>query len=206
MPSFKDKVVLITGAGQGIGKDAADLFASKQASLVITDIDLDRLESTANLIRSKYETEVLTFHGDISKPEDNKRLIQLTLDKYAKLDILVNNAGIGKQNDIYSENIISDFDEQFSINVKGMVSLIIESVEVLKQSKGNIVNLSSIASFETMENVLIHTMTKATVTKLTQCLAAELGPFGIRINEVAWVDRQTYSVFHHLFLKQTSVH
>ena len=185
MNDFKGKVVLITGTGQGIGKDTALLFSSHGASLVISDIDKVSLESTEKLIVSKYQTPVITFHGDVSKGEDNEKLIDLTIKTYGRLDVLINNAGIGKQNNIFSHSLIDDFDYQFLINVKGMISLIHESIPLLKKSNGNIINISSIASFVSMENVLIHTMTKSCVTKLTQCLAGELGVHGIRINEVA---------------------
>lgn len=142
------------------------------------------MSQVSNEARAKNGSRVEEYVGDVSNPESNKQLINLTISKFGKLDILINNAGIGAKNDILSENLMQDFDKIFSINVRGLVSLTHEAVPHLIKSKGNIVNVSSAASFLSTDGMLIYTLSKAAVTRFTRSLAAELGPKGVRVNEV----------------------
>lgn len=152
--------------------------------MAITDVNPDTLKLVADEARVNYKSTVLEHVGDVSNVDSNKLLIQLTIKTFGKLDVLVNNAGIGAKDDIFTPNLLDNFDRIFAVNVRGLISLTQEAVNHLVQSQGNIVNVSSAAAFLSTDGMLSYTMSKAAVTRFTRSLAAELGPKGVRVNEV----------------------
>lgn len=121
----------------------------------------------------------------MASDQDNEALLAQAMAKFYRIDILVNCAGIGKMEKITSPTFMKSFDKIMSINVRGMLNLIYQALPYIKQTKGNIVNMSSIASQITFNDNLAYSISKAAVTKMTKSLANELGEMGIRVNEVA---------------------
>ena len=157
---FTGKVALITGSSSGICEAIALQFAKYGANVVITGRDPKKLSKVGQKIqtliknnkRSKSScsgSSVLQIVGDLQSEEANvsKQLINETIAQFGQLDILVNNAGSGAVNDNYNNaNLLAEFDSIFRLNVRSAIELIQLAIPYLEQTKGNIINISSIAS------------------------------------------------------------
>lgn len=140
---FSNKVVLITGASSGIGAATAVHLAKKGAKLAITGRNKDNLNKVAEECKSA-GGECLIIVADITSQKDCDELIKQTIDHYKALDVLVNNAGILEVGSIESTSL-EQYDKQFETNVRSVYYLTMIAVPYLIQSKGNIVNVSSVA-------------------------------------------------------------
>jgi NAD(P)-dependent dehydrogenase (short-subunit alcohol dehydrogenase family) len=181
-----DKVAIITGAGSGIGKATAKLFASQGAALVLNDIDKNRLDEVLEELHDKEKH--IAVVGDISKEETAQQLVDAAINRYEKIDILINNAGIHFIKDI-TEVTTEDFDRCVGINLKSMY-LCARAVipQMLKQKQGSIVNLGSISSYVGQEmmgkSTFLYNMTKAAAVQMAKSLATRYATDGIRVNAV----------------------
>lgn len=151
--NFKSKVALVTGSSSGIGAETAILFAKFGAQVVITGRNkeklqkvFDRCKSAAQESTFKTANPVIQFIGDINHIEFCKELVESTVKNFGKIDILVNNAGFGKPFSIYDPNYLKNFTEMFNTNVRSIVLLSQLVVPYLEQTKGVIVNVSSMGS------------------------------------------------------------
>ena len=141
---LKDKVALITGAGSGIGRAAALLFADEGASVAASDISLANAQETASMI-SELGGRGLALSGDVSSAEDAERMVQATVDEFGQLDILVNSAGISARNAL-SEGASPEaiWDKVIDVNLKGTYLVSWFAVpEMEKADGGSIINLAS---------------------------------------------------------------
>ena len=187
--SFEKKVIIITGAGSGIGAATAVHFAGLGAHLALVDRNGETLQVTKTKCIaaaekfSQYIVEPLAIVCDITT--DAKTVFDETIKTFAKLDVLVNNAGICcKKDSIESESIMENYDAVMSINLKSVVHLTSLAVPYLTETKGNIVNVSSAAGLISLTNLLIYSLSKAAVNQLTKCVALELAAKGVRVNAV----------------------
>lgn len=180
MENSANKVVLITGGGTGIGKAAATGFVAKGAQVIITGRRQAVLEETAQELGA----QVHFITGDVSKNGEPASIISEVINKFGRLDVLVNNAGTGKMGPL---SITSDEDIEsiFRTNVFAPLALIREATVHLAESKGTVINISSVAARGMMPGVAAYASSKAAVDHATRLLAAELGPMGIRVNAVA---------------------
>lgn len=140
---FSNKVVLITGASSGIGAATAIHFAKKGAKITITGRNKDNLNKVAEECKNA-GGECLIVVADITSTKDCDELIKQTIDHYKKLDVLVNNAGILEVGSIENTSL-QQYDNIFNTNVKSVYYLTMIAVPYLIQTKGNIVNVSSVA-------------------------------------------------------------
>ena len=122
--------------------------------------------------------------GDVSNDEDAKRLITETVSAFGKIDILINNAGFGKRASIGDENLVDVTDEVYRTNVRALVNLTNLASEHLIKTKGNIINISSVASTRPSFGSIPYSVSKVAVDMITQCSAIELGPKGVRVNAI----------------------
>jgi len=180
MKNFEDKVVLITGGGTGIGKATAAAFIAKGAKVVITG----RRQSVLEEATQELGAQAHFTTGDVSKNGDPARIIEETIRKFGRLDILVNNAGTGKMGPL-SETSDEAIENIYRTNVFAPLALVREATTHLANSKGAIINVSSVAARGMMPGVVTYASSKAAVDHATRLLAAELGPMGIRVNAVA---------------------
>ncbi|SDI38097.1 NAD(P)-dependent dehydrogenase, short-chain alcohol dehydrogenase family [Alteribacillus persepolensis] len=183
---LEGKVAIITGAGSGIGRATAKRFADQGASLVLNDIDRDRLN---NLLQELiHQDNHLLIDGDISKEETANSLSDAAIEKHGQIDILVNNAGIHFIKDI-TDVTPDDFDRCVSINMKSMY-LCARAVipHMLERKQGSIINLGSISSFVGQEmmgkSTFLYNMTKAAAVQMAKSLATRYAADGIRVNAV----------------------
>jgi len=180
MENFKNKVILITGGGTGIGKATASAFIAQGAKVVITGRRQSVLEETTQ----ELGPQAYAIAADVSKKGEPARIIEESIRKFGQLDILVNNAGAGSMGPLAetSDELIENI---YRTNVFAPLALIREATNHLARSKGAVINISSVSSSGMMPGVVAYASSKAAVDHATRLLAAELGPMGIRVNAVA---------------------
>ena len=174
------KVAIVTGGGSGIGKAIAVSFAKEGADVVIIGRKEETLKETCNL----NEKKITYVIGDITKEESIKNLVEYVTKKFGKLDILVNNAGLCVYQSL-KELKITDYDKTFDLDVRALVNVTIQCLPLILKSKGNILNISSIASFHCKSNMSMYSGAKAAINNFTKCWALELAKDGIRVNAIA---------------------
>lgn len=181
--NFNEKVVLITGASSGIGATTAIHFAKLGAKLALVGRNAENLNKIANTCTIESKIKPLTIIADVAK--DVNIIIDETIKNYKKLDVLVNNAGIGGTEQPLSETHSMDqFDKVMEINVRATYQLTMQAVPHLLKSKGNIVNVSSVAGIRSFPNISVYCMSKAALDQFTKCIALELAAKGVRVNSV----------------------
>ncbi|CAH2092966.1 unnamed protein product [Euphydryas editha] len=179
---FEDKVVIVTGGSSGIGAACALSFAKLSAKLTIVGRNVEKLKQVHDLCEEASGKKPLIIVADISKEEDNIRIIQETIDFYGKIDVLVNNAGMLLMAGLMDN--ISNYDRISATNVRGPYFLTQLAVPYLIETKGNIVNVSSVVSSVPIPNMMPYCMSKAALDMLTKCAAMELASKGVRVNSV----------------------
>lgn len=180
--SFKNKVVLITGASSGIGAACAKKFAKSAALLCLIGRNLENLEQIAMQCVEISSHTPLTIIADITSEGEVERIVNLTINKYGKIDILINNAGILSTFGLQAG--IEDYDKIMTTNVRAPYLLTQKTIPHLINTKGNIINISSILSFKPQTIMTSYCMSKAATDMFTKCLALELGTNGVRVNAV----------------------
>lgn len=179
--SFADKVVLITGASSGIGAATAILFSQEGANVVLVGRNEIKLAEVA-----KQCEDPMTIKADITEEDDAKRIIEETIEHHGKIDVLVNNAGIVRYESILDENVLETFDALINTNLRSLFNVTRLAVPHLIESKGNIINISSIAGKIIPDLRLVaYGISKAGVDNFTKGLALELSKYGVRVNAVS---------------------
>lgn len=174
---------MVTGASKGIGAEIARQLAAEGASVVVNYAssrgDADKVVSGITSRGGK----AIAAQGDVSRPEDVRRLFADAASAFGRLDVLVNNAGIYKFAPL-DQITAEHFHRHFDLNVLGVILTIQEAVKHIGPEGGSIVNISSIASTAALPGGGVYSASKAAVNSLTRTFAAELGPRKIRVNTV----------------------
>ena len=178
---FKDKVALITGAYQGLGKGIAKSLGAQGCKLILVDID-ERVKDTEKEFNNA-NIDAISVIGDVSEESTANSAVEKGVSKYNKIDILVNNAGIGGINKPLWDLPVDELDRVYAINLRG-VFIFCKSVIplMLKNKYGRIVNIASIAGKEGNPNAVPYSATKSAVIGLTKSLGKELAKTEIRVN------------------------
>ena len=180
--SVEGKVVLITGAGSGMGRATAFVFAEAGARVVVSDINKNQIDEVANEIDS-FEGTYLKQVLDVSNKENINETITNVIKEFGQLDMLINNAGISIPAAIDDENYEESWDKIFDVLLKGQVNLIRTALPFIRKSDcGRIVNISSTEGMGATPRISPYTSAKHGVIGLTRSLAAELGSQGITVN------------------------
>ena len=181
---LEDRVAVVTGAGQGIGKGIARVFAREGARLAIAARSTDKLEQVGREIEA-LGGQALTVPTDVGQADDVRRLIDATIERYGRLDILVNNAGIGMRVPI-DEIDLTEYDQLMDTNLKGMYLGCHFAVPHMKEAgSGAIINISSVHGLDGCPLNTVYAASKAGQAGGTRALAAELAPHNIRVNAIS---------------------
>lgn len=176
------KVALVTGASSGIGRATALLFARDGIDVVAVGRD----ESELGAMRDEAgeaSGSIITEIADVLEPTQIDRVISEAIDRFGRIDILVNAAGIIKNGTIENTSL-NDWDMMLNINLRSVFAFMQKCVPHLENSKGTIVNVSSVTGTRAFPGVLAYCVSKAGVDQLTRCAALELASRGIRVNAV----------------------
>jgi len=182
MFDFKNMTVIVTGSGAGMGREAAKLFASYGANVVVNS-----LSDTCETAREEIEAaggSVISVRSDVGTMEGCQRIIDETVQKFGRIDVLVNAAGMVVDGSVETANI-EDWDRSMNVNVKSVFLLSRLAMPHLRETKGSIVNVASVAAIKGLKNRAIYSATKGAMIALSQSMAAEYVSEGIRINCVS---------------------
>ena len=180
---LRNKIAIITGSGNGLGKCTALNFAELGASVMVSDIN----EQNAIVVRDEirrlgYTAEAI--HTNVTREEDIARLVETTIERFGRVDILVNCAGVSNNKPLI-ETTVEDWERIFSINVKGVFLAIREVLpHMIKQHSGKIVNFSSMVGKEAYANNVPYSASKFAVMGITQGVAKEVAKHNINVNAV----------------------
>jgi len=178
------RVALVTGAAQGIGKAVALLLARNGSDIVVSDINLEKAEETANEINS-IGRKALAVKVDVANWNDVEQMVEVILEKFAKIDILVNNAGITRDK-LILRMTDEDWDAVLNVNLKGTFHCTKAVVRhMAKQRSGKIVNIASVVGEMGNAGQANYSASKAGVIGLTKTIAREFAQRGININAIA---------------------
>ncbi len=168
MKNLKDKVILITGAAQGLGEATAEVLSKEGAVVVAADIKEEQLKHIAEKVA---DTVVM----DVTDEQSIKNGIEKVIKKYNKIDVLINNAGLDVDPKPVEEYTLSDFDKVFHVNIRGPFLLTHYILpDMYKRDSGHIINIGSTASLRTWPNASLYHMSKAALRGLSWSLFTEI--------------------------------
>ena len=182
MFDFKNMTVIVTGSGAGMGREAAKLFAAYGANVVVNS-----RSETCEDARAEIEAaggSVLSVQADVGTMAGCEAIINKAVEKFGRIDVLVNAAGMVVDGSVETANI-EDWDRSMDVNVKSVFLLSRLAMPYLRETKGSIVNVASVAAIKGLKNRAIYSATKGAMIALSQSMAAEYVSEGIRINCVS---------------------
>ena len=180
-----EKVVIVTGASRGIGREIAKSLAKKGLKVIA---NYNKSEEAAKDLKKELEQEKIEIDivkADVSKREEAKKLAKYALDKYGKIDILINNAGISEYK-LFTDETDEDWNKIINTNLYSAFAMSQEVIPNMVHNKnGLIINMSSAWGVVGGSLEVIYSVSKAGLDGLTKALAKELGPSNIRVNSIA---------------------
>ena len=180
-----NKVVIVTGASKGIGRETAKELAKKGYTIIA---NYNKSEKEILELKKELEKEninIETFKADVSKREEAKGLVEYTINKYKKIDVLINNAGISQFKE-FTQITDNDWVNMINTNLNSVFYMTQETCKnMIHNKKGCIINISSIWGLVGSSCEVHYSVSKAGVDAMTKSLAKELGPSNIRVNSIA---------------------
>ena len=184
---LKDKVAIVTGGGNGIGRAYALALAAEGAKVVVAEINEDAAKAVAKEIEAN-GGQALAVKTDVSKEEDTLAMAKKAVERFGRIDVLINNAALfgNLSRKPFYELDLNEWNRVLTVNVTGGL-LCARAVfpQMKAQGKGKIVNISSDTMMTGVPNFIHYVTSKAAVVGLTRCLAREVGEFSICVNAVA---------------------
>jgi 3-oxoacyl-[acyl-carrier protein] reductase len=185
MSQLDNKVAVVTGGAQGIGKAIAELLARRGANLVLADINVEKAQVTAQAIVASTGQRAIAVQTNVTDSASTQAMMDRTIEEFGRIDILVNNAGTTRDNLIMRMSD-ADWDLVLNINLKGAFNCSKAAVRpMMKQRSGRIINISSVSGLAGQAGQANYSSSKAGLIGLTKALAREVGSRGITVNAVA---------------------
>lgn len=176
---MKDKVVIITGGSSGIGKALAAEFGARGSKIMITGRNGYNLEKTVKELEDRGIT-ISGFRGDVSVEEDNKRMVEETMEKYGAIDILINNAGISMRA-LFEEADLDVIQRVMNTNFFGVVYATKYCLPEIIRNRGSVIGISSIAGFQGLPGRTGYSASKFALNGFLEALRLELSPKGTHV-------------------------
>lgn len=189
MSAFKDKTVIVTGSGQGIGRVLSRRFAQEGANVVLAETDEEAGLENEGYIRSA-GLEASYIKTDVSDALSVQAMVELAIQKYKTIHVLVNNAAVSGFGNIF-DMPVEEWNRAIAVNLSGMYYCAKFCAPAMRaQNYGNIINMASTRAFMSEPDTEAYSASKGGIIALTHALAASLGPYGIRVNSVSpgWID------------------
>ena len=182
---LKDKVAIVTGAAQGIGRAIAELFVAEGAFVVIVDVNAEKSAQTAAALASGWGGAARGLACDVTRAEQCEDVVKTVLEEHGRVDILVNNAGIAKDN-LLLRMSEEQWDLVLAVNLKGAFNFTKACARtMLKARQGRIVNIASIVGQEGNGGQVNYAASKGGLISLTKSVAREFASRGITVNAVS---------------------
>jgi NAD(P)-dependent dehydrogenase (short-subunit alcohol dehydrogenase family) len=183
---MRGKIAIVTGSARGIGKAIANRLVANGANVVVTDVLREQGEATA----AELGSSAIFLPCDISDREQVASLIDTTVKRFGRLDVMVNNAGInaalGRERVTIEEYLDETWDRIMKVDLNGTFYCCrAAAAQMVKQNSGSIVNISSVAGVVALRLQIAFVAAKAAIIKLTEAMACEIGPKGVRVNAVS---------------------
>lgn len=180
-----NKIILITGATAGIGKACAEKFAAAGNKLILTGRREDRLQNIKKELKDTYAVDVLTCCFDVRDRDAVFSNIAALPEAWQQIDVLVNNAGLALGRDSFEQALLEDWENMMHTNVDGLLYVSRAVLPfMIKNKKGHIINMGSIAGKEVYENGNVYCASKFAVDAISQSMRIDLLKYGIKVTSV----------------------
>jgi NAD(P)-dependent dehydrogenase (short-subunit alcohol dehydrogenase family) len=177
---LENKIVFLTGAANGIGRECALACAREGASVVVADIDLDQARKTA----TELGATAMAVECDVADGSSVERAVAEALARFGRIDGVHNNAGISTPSKPLDETSEHEWDRLLAVNLKSVFWTTRAALPALKQSRGTILNTASMVGLIGQANHAVYSASKGAMITLTKSMALDYAPFGIRVNAV----------------------
>jgi 3-oxoacyl-[acyl-carrier protein] reductase len=185
METLKDKVAIVTGGAQGIGRAIAELFAERGADVVLADIQIEKANETANSIIEQTGQRAMAFPLDATSLEEANAMVEKTVEVFGGVHILVNNVGTTRDT-LLMRMPESDWDLVLNVNLKSVFNCSKAVVRQMMRARyGRIINMSSVAGIAGNAGQTNYSSSKAGIIGFTKSLAREVASRNITVNAVA---------------------
>lgn len=178
---FENKIIIVTGAAGGIGKEVVRKLVSEKAKVVLVDLNEDAIKAVQTELSLTDEISLIV-KADVSKEDNVKNYVDQTISKFGRIDGFVNNAGVEGPAKPLEEITEKEFDFVYGINVKGVLFGLKYVLPVMKEQKsGSIVNTSSVAGLIGSPSMALYNSSKHAVMGLNKVAALEAAAYNVRV-------------------------
>lgn len=191
---FAGRTVVVTGAGQGIGREIAVQYAAAGARVVVAELNEEKGEAVARRLREEGR-EALFVQTDVRRADEVCRLMEETVKVFGQIDILINNAGVSRFRPVF-DLTVEEWDDVIQTNLRGAFLCAREAARHMRQRQqgGAIVNIASTRALMSEPHSEAYAASKGGIVALTHALAVSLGPYRIRVNCISpgWIETGDY--------------